>query len=339
MSDKTYRIGVAGMVHDHVWGLAKSFANCPHAQLVAAADPNEPLRTRMESDFGATATFAEWGEMLDKVELDCLLITTENSRAADIAEAAAAKGIHMIVEKPMAATLAQADRMLKAAQAAGVQLMVNWATAWHPSVNKAVELVNAGAIGQVFDVRVRMAHHGPKELGCSEYFYGWLYDAEKNGAGAYMDYCCYGAAFCRHLLGKPNAVMGWTARLVKDYINVDDNGIVLMFYDTAVARAEGSWCEIPDYHDMVILGSKGKLATQKGKLLMGTEPRKPLEEVELPQLPAGKRNGPEYLLHCLQTGQDVAGMCSAQVGRDGQEILEAGLRSAATGQRIDLPLA
>ena len=335
---KTYRIGVVGMVHDHVWGLAKSFANCPNAELVAAADPNEPLRARMQSDFGVASLHAEWQEMLDKQELDCILVTTENSGASEPVEAAAAKGIHALVEKPMAATFDQADRMLNAATAGGVQLLVNWATAWRPNLTQAVELVNAGAIGQVFDVRVRMAHHGPKELGCSEYFYGWLYDAEKNGAGAYMDYCCYGAAFCRYLLGRPNAVMGWTARLVKDYIDVDDNGIVLMFYDTAVARTEGSWCQIPDYHDMVILGSEGTLMTRKGKLLMATEPRTEPREVDLPELPAGRRTGPEYLLHCIETGQDVEGMCSAQVGRDAQEILEAGLRSAQSGARVELPL-
>jgi len=338
MTKDIYRVGVVGMVHDHVWGLAKSFAECPNAEIVAAADPNEPLRERMGSDFGVSALYTDWREMLDKEELDVALITTENSGAADVVEAAAPKGIHSVVEKPMAATLDQADRMLNATEAAGVQLMVNWATAWRPNTLKAVELANSGAIGQVFSVRVRMAHHGPKELGCSEHFYGWLYDAEKNGAGAFMDYCCYGAAFCRYLLGQPNAVMGAADRLVKDYIDVDDNGLVVMFYDQAYAVTEASWCQIPDYHDTVILGSEGTLITDRGKLLMATEPRQEPKEVELPELSAGKKSGPEYLLHCLDTGDTVEGMCSARVGRDAQEILEAGLISAREGRRVELPI-
>ena len=258
MAKDSYRVGVVGMVHDHVWGLAKSFANCPNAEIVAAADPNEPLRERMGSEFGVSALYTDWQKMLEKEELDVALITTENSGAADVVEAAAPKGIHLVVEKPMAATFGQADRMLKAAEAAGVQLMVNWATAWRPNTRKAIELANSGAIGQVFSVRVRMAHHGPKELGCSEYFYGWLHDAEKNGAGAFMDYCCYGAAFCRYLLGQPNAVMGAADRLVKDYIDVDDNGLVVMFYDKAYAVTEASWCQIPDYHDTVSSAAKAR---------------------------------------------------------------------------------
>jgi len=338
MAEQQYRIGVVGMVHDHVWGLAKSFSQCPNAELVAAADPNEPLRDRIRNDFGVQGLYAEWREMLDREQPDCILITTENSAAADVVEAAAAKGIHCVVEKPMAATLEQADRMLRAAGSAGVQLMVNWATAWRPNTLEAVRLVNEGAIGQVFLVRVRMAHHGPKELGCSRYFYGWLYDADKNGAGAFMDYCCYGAAFCRHLLGVPNAVMGVVARLVKDDIPVDDNGLLTMIYDKAFAVAEASWTQIPGYHDMVILGSEGTLMTDEGRLLMATQPKEEPKEVELPPLPPGQANGPEYLLHCLEAGRDVEGMCSARVGRDAQEILEAGLMSARTGGRIQLPI-
>ena len=339
MSKDKHRVGVVGMVHDHVWGLAKSFAACPQADLVAAADPNEPLRSRIRHEFGVQALYADWREMLDKEELSVALITTENSAAADVAEAAAPKGIHLIVEKPMAATLEQADRMLAAASSAGVQLLVNWATAWRPNTVKAVELVAGGAIGQVFNVRVRMAHAGPRELGCSPYFYGWLYDAEKNGAGAFMDYCCYGAAFCRHLLGMPNAVTAVAGRLVKDDIPVDDNGILLMIYDKAFAAAEASWTQVPHYHDTVILGSEGTLITDGGRLLMATESAAEPKEVELPSMPAGQTNGPEYLLQCIDTGQQVEGMCSARVGRDAQEILEAGLMSAEGGRRIELPLS
>ena len=338
MINSSYRVGVAGMVHDHVWGLARSFANCPNADLVAAADPNEPLRERIKQDLGVPAAYEDWSEMLDKESLDVVLVTTHNSAAADVVEAAAGKGVHMLVEKPMAATLDQADRMLRAAEAAGVQLLVNWATAWRPNLVKATELARSGAIGQLFNVRVRMAHQGPKELGCSPYFYGWLYDAEKNGAGAYMDYCCYGAAYCRHLLGQPNAVSGVAARLVKDDLPVDDNGMVVMIYDKTIAVTEASWCQIPDYHDMVILGSQGTLITSHGKLLMATEPRTEPKEVPLDEPAPGWSNGPEHLVHCLDTAAPVEGMCSARVGRDAQEILEAGLVSAREGRHVALPL-
>jgi len=335
---KTYRVGVIGMVHDHVWKETKHWQECPNAELVAAADPNEPLREKMRSERGVQSLYADWREMLEKEDLDCIQLTVENSAGADVVEAAAAKGLHIASEKPMAATLEQADRMLKAAESAGIELLINWPLAWKPEALRAAELARDGEIGQVFFVRVRMAHCGPKELGCSPYFYGWLYDAEKNGAGALMDYCCYGAAFCRLLLGVPKAVTGVCARLVKNDIDVDDNAVITMVYERSFASTEASWTQIPSYHDIVIMGSEGTLITDRGKLLLGKERHAPPSEIEVPPLPVGRRNGPEYLLHCLETGEHVEGMCSPRVGRDAQEILEAGLLSARTGRRVELPL-
>jgi len=338
VATREYAAGIAGMVHGHVWGLARDLLNCPNVRLAAAADPNEPLRERARGELGVQRLYEDWGEMLEQEQLDCVVVATENSACADVAEAAAARGVHILVEKPMAATLAQADRMLMAAESAGVQLMVNWPIAWKATHLKAAELAWSGAIGQVFFARMRMAHHGPKEIGCSPFFYEWLYDAEKNGAGAFMDYCCYGAAFWRYLLGMPKAVVAAADRLVKDYIQVDDNGVLLMFYDGAYCAAEGSWTQIPGYHDMVILGSEGTLATERGRLLIATKSAPEQTEVELTPLPAGRRNPAEYFIGCLEAGRNVEGLCSARVGRDAQEILEAGLISAREGRRVELPL-
>ena len=336
---KTYRVGVIGMVHDHVWKETKYWQELPNAELVAAADPNEPLRTKMKKERGVKALYADWREMIEKEALDIVQLTVENSAGADVLEAVAPKGIHVVCEKPMSATLAQADRMLKAAEDAGTTLLINWPIAWYPAVRTAHRLASEGAIGQVFQARVRMAHCGPKELGCSEYFYGWLYDAEKNGAGALMDYCCYGAAFCRSLLGMPKAVQGVAACLVKEDFPVDDNASIFMIYDKAFAITEASWTQVPSYHDMEILGSEGTLITDAGKLWIATKDRKEKAPADLDDLPEGEHNGPEYLVHCLETGKAPEGMCNARNCRDAQEILEAGLISAREGRRIDLPIA
>ncbi|NOZ21621.1 MAG: Gfo/Idh/MocA family oxidoreductase [Planctomycetes bacterium] len=335
---KTYRVGVIGMVHDHVWKEAKYWQACPNTALAAAADPNEPLRDRMKTQYGVQALYADWREMIEKEELDIIQLTVENNAGAEVLEGVAPKGLHVVSEKPMAARLEQADRMLKAAEDAGTLLVINWPIAWSPAIRTAARLVKEGAIGQPFQVRTRMAHCGPKELGCSEYFYGWLYDAEKNGAGALMDYCCYGAAFCRHLLGMPKAVQGVMGCLVKEDFPVDDNAAITMIYDNAFGITEASWTQVPSYHDTVILGSEGTLITDEGKLWMATKEKKEKTLVDLDDLPEGERNGPEYMLHCLETGTEPEGMCAAKNCRDSQEILEAGLLSAQEGRRIELPI-
>jgi len=325
------------MTHDHCWGLLKQFAALSNCQIVAAADSNEPLRKKIAELYGVEKLYEDVEQMIDSEDLDAVLVTGDNAASVSVLEKAAPLGIHALVEKPMAATLEQADRMLKAATDGGTKLMINWPMAWKPEVHKAFQMCHDGEIGQVFYVRVRMAHEGPKEIGCSEYFWGWLYDAEKNGAGALMDYCCYGAAFCRWLLGRPSAVQGVRGHLAKPYPVPDDNAVITMLYDKHIASTEASWTQHPGFHEVEILGTEGTLRTWHGKLLLWKEGQEPTE-VQAEPLPEGMRNGPEHFLHCLDTGAEPQGMCHPQVARDAQEILEAGLRSADTGQRITLPL-
>jgi predicted dehydrogenase len=240
----------------------------------------------------------------------------------------------------MAATLAQADRMLKAANDANILLMINWPTAWYASVQEWERRLLAGEIGKITYLKYRSAHNGPKEIGCDPHFWGWLYDAEKNGAGALMDYCCYSADYNARFLGVPNDVMGMRGVFVKDYPVPDDNAIIVMKYDHAFGVAEASWTQIVGYAESsnpVAYGTGGSLAVS-GKNVILQRPGQAPEIIDPPALAAPKRNAPEYLLHCLATGEPIGGFCSAEVSRNAQEILEAGLRSADTGQTVKLPI-
>lgn len=338
---KRFKVGIASLVHDHIWSLCRNFGDHPECDVVAVGEADEGLRNRLKGIFPNVVEYVDWREMFQKEQLDIVIITSENSNTADIAEVAAEHHINIVIEKPISATLDQANRIIAAVKKHNVKLMVNWATNWNPSLQTALRLIREGAIGRVYDIRVRMAHHGPKEIGCEEHFWKWLYTPELNGAGAYMDYCCYGADIIRLVLGMPKEVMGWRQTLVKDYLpeNSDDNGMIICMFDNAVARTEGGWCEIPDYHDSVFLGEHGKIATQKGKVLMANKPRTPLEEVPVDTLPEHFKNAAYHFVHCLKNNTEPEGMCDPIVSRDAQEILQAGLISDQEGRRVKLPLA
>jgi predicted dehydrogenase len=279
--------------------------------------------------------------MLDKVELDAVYIYADNATSAILAEVAASSGVHVMVEKPMAANLSGADHMLAAAQAAGVKLMVNWPFAWRPGLQKAMTMAQQGEIGRLFSVKYRAAHAGPKELGCTPYFYNWLHDAGLNGAGALMDYCCYGTALARHLLGRPSRVVGVADRLQKDYITLDDNAVIVMHWPGAIAISEASWTQIGHLTSYVttIYGSEGTLLVEaKGRVLLATREHEDGVEVALPELPANLQSATAYFLNCIVEDLPVEGLCSARVGRDAQEILEAGLISSLEGKAMSLPL-
>ena len=337
---RKYRLGVASLVHDHVWGELRHWQAIEGVEIVAAADVNAPLRERMKSEYGVARTYSSWKEMIEQEDLDLLQAAAENNAGAEIVEAAASRGIHIVSEKPMAARLIQADRMLSAANQHGVQLLINWPNAWSPEILTMLRMIREGAIGQPVYFKYRAAHNGPMEIGCSKYFYEWLYDGEKNGAGALMDYCCYSAAMNACLFGRPRRVQGMRAVFAKDYPLPDDNAIIVIQYDQSFGVAEASWTQPVSYPspNPICNGMEGCLYLWHGGLWIQTPADKDARPVTPDPRPTYLSNGPRYLLHCIETGAAIEGMCSPVVSRNAQEILEAGLISADTGQTITLPL-
>src|SRR5262245_1021298 len=242
MPDKL-RVGVLGLSHDHIWDNLQQLAASGEGVLVAAADPHPELQEHVRT-FGCEQIFADYAEMLDSVPLDAVYIYADNRQGVDLAVQAAARGLHIMIEKPMASTFAGADRMRGAARAAGVQLMVNWPFAWWPHLQHVLTLIDQARIGEVFQVNYRSAHAGPRELGCSPYFSEWLYDPRRNGAGALMDYCCYGAALTCQLLGLPARVTGVSGRIAKPDLMAEDNAVLVMQHARAISTSTASWTQI-----------------------------------------------------------------------------------------------
>jgi len=342
MADKL-RIGVLGMTHDHVWGSLSQLHQSPLGDLVAAVDPNPELLEKAQNDYGCNQLFTSAEEMLEQVDLDAVYIFSDNASGVVLTEMAARQGLHVLIEKPMASTYAGAVQMLAASKAANIKLMINWPFNWWPGLQKAMNMAQNGEIGKLFSVKYRSAHAGPKELGCTHYFYDWLYDAKLNGAGALMDYCCYGAALSRYLLGHPSRVTGVAGHLQKDYITVDDNAIILMQSPESIGMSEASWTQIGHLtsYTAVIYGSDGTLVIEPqggGRVLLATREAEDGIEVDVPPLPPEKQSATAYFLSCILDDQPIEGLCSAEIGRDAQEILEAGLISSIDNTAVSLPL-
>lgn len=337
------RVAALGLTHDHVWSNLRDLNQSSLGELVAVADMNEELLEKAQNDYNAPALFDDYEELLEKTELDAVYIFGDNATGAALAVLAADHGLHVMIEKPMAADLAGATQVLAAARKAGTALMINWPFAWWPQLQKAFAMAQAGEIGQLFQTKYRSAHAGPKELGCSPYFYDWLYDAELNGAGALMDYCCYGAALARYLLGQPSRVNGTIGHCLKDYVTVDDNAVIVMQWPRAIAITEASWTQIGHLtsYFATIYGSDGTLHVEpgnNGRLLLATREHEDGIEVAVDPLPEDQRNATNYFLSRISQRLPIEGLCSGEVSRDAQEILEAGLLSASEGQTISLPL-
>lgn len=336
------RIGVLGLTHDHVWSNLKELQSVKGAELAGAADPHGELREKFSKEFGRPA-YGDPKALFDREELDAVFVFGDNATGAEQAALACERGLHAMIEKPMAATLEGADRVLAAARHHQARVMVSWPFAWWPQLQAAMALAQGGGIGRVWQVKYRAAHAGPREMGCTKFFCDWLHDARLNGAGAFIDYCCYGAVLARTLLGMPSRVTGVAGRFCKEDIRVDDNAVLVMTYSNALAIAEASWTQIGHLSSYVtwIYGTGGTLMVEPGehgRLVLATEKHPDGKPVKVPRLPSHMLHASAHFVHCLRAGGPFAPLCNDRVGRDTQEILEAGLISAEEGAEVSLPL-
>jgi predicted dehydrogenase len=315
---------------------------------VAAADPDPRLRERLEATHGGVTALVEYDALLERRDLDAVLVFADNRTSAELGGRALKRGLPVMVEKPMAADLEGAEALLGAARAARLPLMVNWPTIWRPALRHGLALAQSGAVGEPVQVSHRGGHAGPREYGCSPQFCAWLYDPARNGGGALVDYCGYGALVCRGLLGRPLEVTAVAAHLRKADLPAEDNAIVVLRYPRALGLLEGSWTQIggePTFA-LIVHGDAGTLlvhqprATREGQRVGAGWVELATGEgsttVDPPPLPDDERDGPTYFLSCLRAGRPVEGLCAADIGRDVQEILGAALLSSGTGRAVAL---
>lgn len=342
------RVGVLGLSHDHIWPNLKALAAGAVGRLVAVAEPDPALRARLAEEQGSVETHESYDDLLDRGDLDAVFVYADNRTSAELARQSVERQLPTMIEKPMAADLAGADGLLKAAESRGVPLMVNWPTAWRPAILHALDLVRAGVVGEPVQVSHRGGHVGPREYGCSEQFCDWLYDPHRNGGGALIDYCGYGSLLTLSLLGRPSSVTAVAAHLRKEGLQAEDNAIVILKYPRALGLLEASWTHIgnqPPY-GLIVYGDRGTLLVHQPKAARegGTAGLGQVEVVthgsrdmiDPPSLPADATDGPTYFLSRLRDQKPIEGLLSPLLGRDVQEVLSAALWSSTSGREVTL---
>ena len=364
------RFGVVGMSSDHVWTMGDGLAALPEVEMVTGAEPYPELRERATKQWGLQRTYEDYTTLLDREEIDAILVCGDNASKAEIAETAAQSGVHVYQDKPMAATLAQADRILRAVEASGITLMVAYHSAFDPLYEPIKRLLAQGAIGRLYLARGVTGHGGPIEFGCSRYFYEWLFDRERNGGGTFVDEACYLVDNFLDYFGPITEVSAFTAQIGhRDYLpaDVEDNAVAIVrFANGALGIIDSKWGQVgpvpvrTSYH-----GTHGTVissprvtelySTADSALPNGWEP---IDLSTLPgqgppstnlrgwRAPAGDRRGygsggseQRYFVDCLLNQRPVEGPTSPRVARDTQEVIEAVYRSAELNQAIQLPLA
>ena len=339
------RLAIVGLDHDHVWGLLKIIANEPDGELAAIADPHAELVEKAKARVPAGVKFfSDYIQMLDQVKPDAVIVTTANNRHLEILNACAKRKIHFFTEKPMAASGAEARKMERLAREAGIKLMVNYGNAWPEATQEAVRRIQAGEIGNVQKIIVQFGHEGPKEIGTSKYFVDWLYDPAKNGAGALMDFGCYGADWAMVLKGRPQRVYATSLKLKTEQHNgVEDDATVLLEYPDATAILMPSWDWSYGKGQAEIFGPKGSfLVRGDGLLFQPAKDQTSLQNpdgkpVETQPVPPEKRNGVAYFLYCIRNNKPIEGPVSTEINVGVNEIIDAAKESIRTSRAVAMP--
>ncbi len=350
MADGKLRLGFVSAAHLHTRGLLRAAYDCPQAEIVGLAEPDEALRSHLAGQFPGLAVYAGAAELYERGRPQAIVTCADNRAAAGVVAEAAARGVHIMKEKPLAADLQLAEGMLIAAARGGVRLMVNWPTNWQPALHHAKRLIEEGCIGRVWQVHHRAGHGGPpadyqQRDPVARVGWGWLIDRQRNGGGAYVDFCSYGAALSRWLMGQPSRVTALGGRYAKEFFAVEDNAILILGYPRGHSVCEGTWTQpaTPLRQPLMIYGTEGTIAvTGATELALATRPsgggQAEPEQLSAPALPEHFRSGPAYFVHQLLADQPFEGLVSAAVSRDAQEILQAGWNAMQSGCEVGLPL-
>ncbi|MDQ6813445.1 MAG: Gfo/Idh/MocA family oxidoreductase [Bacteroidota bacterium] len=335
------RVVVAGLNHDHVHGILNQY-NKGVVEIVGIAEPNKQLHLKFGRLYHIPDSlfFTDLKKLVVAKKPEAVLGYNTVANHLEVVEICAPLGISVMVEKPLAATLAQAKQMESLANKYKIKVLTNFETTWYPSYQDLYNTVNKDSIGQIKKMVVHDGHQGPKEIGCSPEFLSWLTDPVLNGAGALNDFGCYGADLMTWFMkgARPIAVTAITRHYKPDvYPKVEDDATILIEYPHATGQIEASWNWPFSIKDLEIFGEKGYLHALDGQNITSRmrENRKGTKVAE--PLLAPINNSSNYLTAVLRhaiTGMDD--QSSFRYNLIVMEILDAAKRSAATGKRVVL---
>jgi len=258
------RLAVAGTTHGHVaWILDRENQGKTDVVLVGIYEPDTGLAKRLAAQYRISQDLfhTDLDQMLDKVKPEAVAAFGSIYAHRAVVEACAPRGIHVMVEKPLAVSVEHAIIMEELAIKHKIHLLTNFETSWYPSTEKAYQLVNdSNYLGKIRKVVIHDGHEGPREIGVSDEFFNWLTDPVQNGGGALVDFGCYGANLMTYLMQDEEAVsVTASLRQFKPgiYPKVDDDATIIVDYPSAQCVIMGSWNWPFGRKDMEIYGETG----------------------------------------------------------------------------------
>lgn len=351
-----FRVAGINFDHFHMGDLLRMAFNHPQVEIVGVCD-EDPARMRdaiRNFHIPPERVFTDVEACLEKSKPDFVILCPATARHAEYVERVAPFRVHLLVEKPFAASVAEADRMIAAARRYGVMLAINWPLRWMPSHATAYRLLSEGRIGELQEVHYYDGNRGPLWHGADKVELkptpamkrkSWFYK-RKLGGGSLLDYLGYGTTLGTWFHGgrKPSEVTA-----VTDWPNgleVDEHSITIARYACGLSKFETRWGTFTDpwTHQpqpkcgFVLKGSDGTISSYdyEPTVRMQTRRRPEGEVIRADALKPPFQNPIQYFVECLRRDRPPEGPLSPAISRIGQQIVDSAVLSARLKRTVKL---
>ncbi|MGD0499383.1 MAG: Gfo/Idh/MocA family oxidoreductase [Bryobacteraceae bacterium] len=338
------RLAIAGLNHGHVAAfLTGAVRRTGDVRIVGVYDPDAALLAKYgkANQLADSVLFTDLARMLDAVKPGAVSIFSDTYSHAGIVEAVAPRRIPVMMEKPLAVDMKQANAIQAAASRYQIPVIVNYETTWYPSHAEIWNLVHERkAAGEIRKMVAMDGHQGPQEIHTPPEFFAWLIDPAKNGAGALYDFGCYGANLMTWLMDNQRPLkvtaIAQTEKLAI-YAPVDDEATILVEYPKAQGIIQASWNWPFNRKDFEVYGQTGYAIATGGDSLRVRLPGRPAEETPaLSPRPPEERDALSYLIAVVRGQLKPSGLSSLENNVVVTEILEAAREAVRTGRTVTL---
>ena len=354
---------VAGISFDHMHmgDLLRLAQDHPGCEIVGICDDNPANHDAVQrsiANFGIPAdrVFTDYQQLMETTRPDIVIVCSATGQHADWVERIAPYGAHVLVEKPFAASLDEADRMITAMQQSGKTLVINWPIAWYPVYVTAKRLIDEGLIGEVIEVHHYGGNRGPlrhladkievtEEEAARRKNESWFYQKDKGG-GSQLDYMGYGTTISTWFLGGRAPLEVTSVVDIPPGLEVDEHSITVARYAFGLSKFETRWGTFTDPWVLqpqpkcgfVLVGTKGTIAAYDyaTTLRVQTEAHPEGQELELDEPLPLMSNPIEHLVDVIKSGVPIHGPLRTDVCRIGQQIVDSALLSAREKRTVPL---
>jgi len=352
------KIRIAGINFDHMHmgDLLRMAHEHPDAEIVGICDQKPERMATAVRNFSipANRVFTDYRACLETAHPDLVILCPATGEHASWTERVAEFGVNIMIEKPFAASLADADAMIAAQRASGKLLAINWPIRWLPCYITAKRLVDEGSIGEVLNFHHYGGNRGPlfhradkveAQPTAEEKAASWFYKRTLGG-GSLLDYAGYGATFGTWFQGgrKPLEVTCVTDEPAG--LEVDEHSVTVCRYSHGLSKIETRWGTFTDPWILqpqpkcgfVLCGTAGTVSAYDyaTTLRVQTPDRPEGFEVETDSVGAPFQNPIQYLLHVLAGGDFERGPLHPEIARIGQQIVDSAALSAREKRTVPL---